>query len=390
MFLLMKKILMIIVLSLLLTSNAIAKHKETVQMYKEYNYGSNGGDNYKKLDTKLQDSKLSKFVEKQMKNRKKTGLVNYVLFENGKIVIDQNNYNEEIIKNNGLLRSNSMGKSLVAYVVGHGICKGYIDSVNVKLSDWEILNNTLYADNTMLQILNMTAGDHKFVGQRNYGNNPVSSDGSIKGSKKNMIQKNSVAQNMNLYFRGTKKKKENSPYNYSAMTTHVAINYLISKFENAQEYEKFLSEIFRDHVGIKDRVSFQKTSWSSADFNEGNSRFTFFATSHDYLRIGIKIVEDYNSNSCIGDYLRTLYKNRITKNNGYGFKAWQSGAYTKQYGGQFHMSFVGLEDRVIFAMDGRGGQQFVMDMENGRIVLVNSVDQHYDWKKLVLNVIKQK
>jgi len=390
MFLLMKKILMIIVLSLLLTSNAIAKHKETVQMYKEYNYGSNGGDNYKKLDTKLQDSKLSKFVEKQMKNRKKTGLVNYVLFENGKIVIDQNNYNEEIIKNNGLLRSNSMGKSLVAYVVGHGICKGYIDSVNVKLSDWEILNNTLYADNTMLQILNMTAGDHKFVGQRNYGNNPVSSDGSIKGSKKNMIQKNSVAQNMNLYFRGTKKKKENSPYNYSAMTTHVAINYLISKFENAQEYEKFLTEIFRDHVGIKDRVSFLKTSWSSADFNEGNSRFTFFATSHDYLRIGIQIVEDYNSDSCIGDYLRTLYKNRITKNNGYGFKAWQSGAYTKQYGGQFHMSFVGLEDRVIFAMDGRGGQQFVMDMENGRIVLVNSVDQHYDWKKLVLNVIKQK
>tara|TARA_Y100000385_G_scaffold132684_1_gene137894 strand:+ start:49 stop:1221 length:1173 start_codon:yes stop_codon:yes gene_type:complete len=390
MFLLMKKILVIIVLSLLLTSNAIAKHKETVQMYKEYNYGSNGGDNYKKLDTKLQDSKLSKFVEKQMKNRKKTGLVNYVLFENGKIVIDQNNYNEEIIKNNGLLRSNSMGKSLVAYVVGHGICKGYIDSVNVKLSDWKILNNTLYADNTMLQILNMTAGDHKFVGQRNYGNNPVSSDGSIKGSKKNMIQKNSVAQNMNLYFRGTKKKKENSPYNYSAMTTHVAINYLISKFENAQEYEKFLTEIFRDHVGIKDRVSFQKTSWSSADFNEGNSRFTFFATSHDYLRIGIQIVEDYNSDSCIGDYLRTLYKNRITKNNGYGFKAWQSGAYTKQYGGQFHMSFVGLEDRVIFAMDGRGGQQFVMDMENGRIVLVNSVDQHYDWKKLVLNVIKQK
>ena len=118
-----------------------------------------------------------------------------------------------------------------------------------------------------------------------------------------MIQKNSVAQNMNLYFRGTKKKKKNSPYNYSAMATHVAINYLISKFENAQEYRKFLTEIFRDHVGVKDRVSFQKTSWSSADFNEGNSRFTFFATSHDYLRIGIQIVEDYNYNKYYYFYL---------------------------------------------------------------------------------------
>jgi len=386
----MKKLLGIVVLSLVLISNAIAKHKLTEQMYKDYNYGSNGSENFKKLDIKIQDSKLSKLVEKQIKNRKKTGLVNYVLYENGKIVIDQSNYNEEIIKNNGLLRSNSMGKSLVAYVVGHGICKGYIDSVNVKLSDWEILNNTLYADNTLLQILNMTAGDHNFVGERNFGKNSESTDGSIKGSKKNMIQRNSIAQNMNLYFRGTKKKKKNSPYNYSAMATHVAINYLISKFENAQKYEKFLTEIFRDHVGIKDRVSFQKTSWSSADFNEGNSRFTFFATSHDYLRIGIQIIEDYNSDSCIGDYLRTLYKNRITKKNEWGFKARSSEHYTKQYGGQFHMSLVGLEDRIIFAMGGKGNQQLVMDMENGRIILTNTVDMHYNWKKLVLDVIKEK
>ena len=386
----MKKLLGIVVLSLVLISNAIAKHKVTEQMYKDYNYGSNGSENFKKLDIKIQDSKLSKLVEKQIKNRKKTGLVNYVLYENGKIVIDQSNYNEEIIKNNGLLRSNSMGKSLVAYVVGHGICKGYIDSVNVKLSDWEILNNTLYADNTLLQILNMTAGDHNFVGERNFGKNSESTDGSIKGSEKNMIQRNSIAQNMNLYFRGTKKKKKNSPYNYSAMATHVAINYLISKFENAQKYEKFLTEIFRDHVGIKDRVSFQKTSWSSADFNEGNSRFTFFATSHDYLRIGIQIIEDYNSDSCIGDYLRTLYKNRITKNNEWGFKARSSEHYTKQYGGQFHMSLVGLEDRIIFAMGGKGNQQLVMDMENGRIILTNTVDMHYNWKKLVLDVIKPK
>ena len=386
----MKKLLGIVVLSLVLISNAIAKHKVTEQMYKDYNYGSNGSENFKKLDIKIQDSKLSKLVEKQIKNRKKTGLVNYVLYENGKIVIDQSNYNEEIIKNNGLLRSNSMGKSLVSYVVGHGICKGYIDSVNVKLSDWEILNNTLYADNTLLQILNMTAGDHNFVGERNFGKNSESTDGSIKGSKKNMIQRNSIAQNMNLYFRGTKKKKKNSPYNYSAMATHVAINYLISKFENAQKYEKFLTEIFRDHVGIKDRVSFQKTSWSSADFNEGNSRFTFFATSHDYLRIGIQIIEDYNSDSCIGDYLRTLYKNRITKKNEWGFKARSSEHYTKQYGGQFHMSLVGLEDRIIFAMGGKGNQQLVMDMVNGRIILTNTVDMHYNWKKLVLDVIKQK
>jgi hypothetical protein len=53
------------------------------------------------------------------------------------------------------------------------------------------------------------------------------------------------------------------------------------------------------------------------------------------------------------------------------------------------MSYVGLKNRVIFAIDGAGGQQIVLDMENGRVVLVNSVDQHYDWKKLVYDVIKK-
>ena len=385
----MKKILGILFLGLLLSGNAFSKHKKTEQQYKDYNYGSDGNENYQKLEKKLQNNKLSKFVEKQLKNRDKTGLVNYVLFENGKIVVDQNNYNEEIIKNNELLRSNSMGKSLIAYVIGHGICEGYIDNVNIKLNDWEVLNNTLYGDNTLLQVLNMTAGDHNFIGEKKYGQFKDSSDGAVYGKGKNTIQKKSIAQNMNNWFRGTKKKKENSPYNYSALATHVSINYLISKFENAKEYEKFLTKIFRDHVGVKDRVSFQKTTWSSADFNEGNSRFTFFATSHDYLRIANTIIKDFNSEICIGSYLRTLYDNRVNKNHD-GYKAFQSGGYTKQYGGQFHMSFVGLKDRIIFAMDGMGGQQIVMDMENSRVVLVNSVDQHYDWKKLIYNVIKKK
>ena len=40
--------------------------------------------------------------------------------------------------------SNSVGKSLVSYVTGHAICEGYIDNVDVTLSDWSVLDNTLY------------------------------------------------------------------------------------------------------------------------------------------------------------------------------------------------------------------------------------------------------
>ena len=61
-----------------------------------------------------------------------------------------------------------MGKSLISYVVGHAVCKGYIDNVNVKLNDWIVLNDTLYADNTLLQVLNMTSGDQDYIGEKKF------------------------------------------------------------------------------------------------------------------------------------------------------------------------------------------------------------------------------
>ena len=66
----------------------------------------------------------------------------------------------------GLLPSHSMGKSLVSYVTGHAICEGYIDSVNVRLNDWPLIKNTLYEDSILFDLLNMKAGDQKWVGER--------------------------------------------------------------------------------------------------------------------------------------------------------------------------------------------------------------------------------
>ena len=81
------------------------------------------------------------------------------------------------------------------------------------------------------------------------------------------------------------------------------------------------------------------------DVAKGNQRYTFFATSEDYLRIAKTIMNDYNSDSCIGDYLRTIYDNRVDK------KKKQDDtksvfAYTKQYGGQFHMSLRGTKEEL--------------------------------------------
>ena len=378
----MKKYFIIAILTVILNTNAYSAHKPEEQYFSGVSYSVPGSDNYQKLETELVDNKLSQYVQKQLDNRDKTGLVNYLLFENGKIVINKKNYNDAIKKNKNTLMSNSVGKSMISYVVGHAVCKGYIDNVNVKLNDWIVLNDTLYADNTLLQVLNMTSGDQDYLGEKKFKN-----DGYFNGDKMKYINRRTVAESM-LWFKGTKKKEENSPYNYSAMSTYVAINYAIHKV--GKDYEKLLKEIFTDHVGVKDTVHFMKVSVGyTQDVDKGVSRYSFFATSEDYLRIAKTIMNDYHSDSCIGDYLRFIYDNRITKKSQYKRETNKhSSAATYEYGGQIHFSYKGMKKRVIFAMAGYAGQEVVIDMDNKRILIVNSIDEHYNWNKIVYKVIK--
>jgi len=377
----MKNYFIIAILTIILNTNAYSDHKTESHTFNGISWSAKGNDNYQKLETELVDNKLSQYVQKQLDNRDKTGLINYLLYENGKIVINKKNYTDEIKKNKGLLISNSVGKSMISYVTGHAVCK-YGINLNAKLNDYVNIQNTLYADNTLLQVLNMTSGDHNIVGERKFRG-----DGFINGDKYKRINTKTITWNMQ-YFKDTKKKKENSPYNYSAMSTHVAINYVIHKI-GVDNYENFLKEIFTDHVGVKNDVHFSKVSWSKADDDKGNARYTFFATSEDYLRVAKTIMNDYHSDSCIGDYLRNIYDNRVKKNNkDPRITNRHSAAATYEYGGQIHFSYKGMKKRVIFAMDGYGGQQVIIDMDNKRILIVNAVDEHYNWNKIVYKVIK--
>ena len=54
----------------------------------------------------------------------------------------------------------------------------------------------------------------------------------------------------------------------------------------------------------------------------------------------------------------------------------------------FHFDFVGLKKRKIIGMSGMGGQQIIIDFEKKRIIVVNTLDQHYNWKKIVWKKLK--
>ena len=89
-----------------------------------------------------------KDVIKELKNKKKTRLISYLLFEDDKIKIDEHDLPRIVQIHNGLLPSHSIGKSLVSYVTGYAICEGYIDDINVKLDDWSTVKGHLRRSKT--------------------------------------------------------------------------------------------------------------------------------------------------------------------------------------------------------------------------------------------------
>ena len=379
----MKKLLGIVVLGLLLSGNAFAKKNKNTWDYPLLAYKGweiKGSDNHYKFKSNLRQDKN---VLKEFKNNKETGIISYLLFEDDKIVIDVSDIpisveGDKII--DGLLPSHSMGKSLVSYVTGHAICEGYIDSVNVRLNDWPLIKNTLYEDSMLLDLLNMKAGDQKWVGERR----KVGSDNRIKGSKNENVNVIGLMKVMNEYLRGTEKSK--LVYNYSALTTNVILNYV--KYKTGDDWEKLLNKVYSEHVGVKNSVYLQRSKkYLKTDFI--SARYSFYANRYDYLRIAKAMLDDWHNDTCAGKYLKTIYERRIKKKDNTK-EPDDVGLYTKTYGGQFHFDIFGIKKtRKIIGMSGFAGQQILIDLDNKRIIVVNSLFKNYNWRKIVHSEIKK-
>ena len=379
----MKNLLGIVVLCLIICNITYAKKNTNTWDYPFLVYKgweAKGSENHYKFQSNL---RKDKDVLKEFKNSKKTGIISYLLFEDGKIVIDESDIpisvqGDKII--DGLLPSHSMGKSLVSYVTGHAICNDYIDSVNVKLNDWPLIKNTLYEDSILLDLLNMKAGDQKWIGERRKNG----SDNRIKGPKNENVNVIGLMKVMSVYLRGSEKSK--LIYNYSALTTNVIMNYV--KYKTNGDWEKLLHKVFNEHVGVKNSVYFSKSKkYLKTDFV--SARYSFYANRYDYLRIAKAIMDDWHNDTCAGKYLKTIYKNRVEKKDNTK-EADDVGLYTKTYGGQFHFDVFGLKKtRKIIGMSGFAGQQILIDLDNKRIIVVNSLYKNYNWKKIVHSVIKK-
>ena len=110
-------------------------------------------------------------------------------------------------------RSNSVGKSMVGLLAGHAICAGYIDSIDSKLNDWPLIEKTLYHDQKLIDLLNMNAGDHKYV------TDVAMWDGTSNDDE-----------NLVTYMHMIEGKKKSKPkYNYHGLLPNIVFNYIKHK-----------------------------------------------------------------------------------------------------------------------------------------------------------------
>ena len=311
------------------------------------------------------DTKPSSVIQKELG---RSYLASYIMYEKGKIVIDEKSPNQrlgDLFDDDTHLYSMSLGKSLGGYLMGHAICKGYIESVDQKLSDWPLVENTLLAEITVRDVLNSTMGDQKYRSLiPEY----------FKGTKRDPGDV-SISDVTSKELRDSKAGKK--IFAYGQFPANVAWNYI--SFKTNHKFEDFLNDVMQNEIGLENTL--KVNSGGAGKFN-GPLQSNFKATRYDTLRIGIAILEDWKNDTCVGKFLKDIYKSRVKKgrnNIGDGF--------SQSYAGFFHTGYPNVKDTVI-GMDGYGGIALLINFDDERIIYAHAIHRNYNYNKIILKAIR--
>ena len=302
-----------------------------------------------------------------------SGLLSYLYFENGEIKIDKispKNRFGKFLKDDTMFKSHSVGKSVVSYVMGHAICDGYIESVDTKVNDWPILENTLYHNQKLINLLNFRAGDQKYTWDYYF----------IKPKVFKNNEGKPIETFLKWEFQDSKKSK--AMFNYSSFLATLNFNYIVYKTKTDQNFAELLNKIFRDKAKIEHEFLFRKVPGSKL---KGHADNRFYATRYDYLRIAKSMLDDWQNDTCVGKYLKTIF-DRQEKKDGIRIQT----RWARSYAGMFQTNYeLFSKKRPVMGMHGYGGQHVVIDFENSRIVIANSIHENWDFKKIVYEPIRK-
>jgi hypothetical protein len=188
-------------------------------------------------------------------------------------------------------------------------------------------------------------------------------------------------------------------YNYSNLTADILFNYMMHR--TGADFEKFIKQIYQEKIKIEypvilamkliDGFSPDQTPPIRTRIRQGAAQYGISATRYDYLRIAKAILNDWNGDTCVGKYLKEIYKKRVPTNR--SMFSWDSSnrrwgkvdfwPLSRSYSGQFYTDIQGFQNKTVLAMAGANGRQIAINMDDNRIVVINAaMEKFYDTYRL--------
>lgn len=286
-----------------------------------------------------------------------------MVYENGALVIDEKSPADrfgDLLEADPFIYSMSLGKSLVGYLMGHAVCQGYVESLDHKLSDWPLVEDTFIAYATVRDVVNASLGHQVFM----KNNEEFRSGRFVKGSLLNIILQEKMV--------GAKPGQKR--HFYGQLPAFIALNYI--SFKTGHKFKDFSSKVLSEYVGLANELIWAHQPVAGGE-KYGNIHPNFNATREDTLRIGMAILEDWNQETCVGKYLKDLYAHRVTK--GFEQRNGISSGRPRSYAGFFHTDYDDISG-VVMGMDGYGGISMLINFDKNRIVYAHAVAMDYDEK----------
>ena len=351
-------------------------------------YMVQASENYEEFEI---SNKSHKKIDEQMK---KGTIFSYLYYANDKMVYDvlppKKRFNMALNEESHFA-SHSMGKSVTSYLLGHAICEGYIGSPDEIINDWPLMESSLYFDQPLIRLLNMSAGDTNVIKKKS---------GSFTKTGANIHNQPLIVSTQNEDELKNTKPISNASYSYSNLTSDVLFNYVAHRV--GEDFDKFLAQFYQQKIGIKYPVylSLNKLRFGAeVSINnltaQGAWQYGIHATRYDYLRIAKAILNDWKNDTCEGKYLKDLYQRAVPTGN---TRNWNTspgksyryfGSVSQRYAGQFQTGFYGLHNKKVLGMIGADGQQIIINLDDSRIIVISAGQEGwYNTKSIAYDLIK--
>jgi CubicO group peptidase (beta-lactamase class C family) len=212
----------------------------------------------------------------------------------------------------------SMSKSLTAMAVGKAFCEGRIKNLNDPLGMYVTeLQGTSWGNSSIKNVLMMSSGSYK-------------TDIRLNGHKnieiETLLGRPMHTGQMNKDFISIMKEidqKELKPgdfFYYNNMDT-IALGLLVEASTGKKFYKYFEESVW------KPSGAESKGAWFANNLNQTSTYQGFSASPHDWLRLGLYVLESRSKADCFGKFLEEGTQKIINTNLGflppsYGFQIW--------------------------------------------------------------------